>query len=392
MAEQEKILLIDFCNFEDYPIGGHLSFAKNLMLAFKNDLALIGITTNERDPIGQWFKKDINGILYDFFALARYKKSKTKHVLPDRLVSYILTNYYKNGILSCNIKNVFIQRHDILLATKRFGFKNVCYRFGGLENPLEFSKYWYAKYIASFFDKKFFSSFTGVKLILASGDKNSIKQMTTSSKGYISSESVYMFPTRIDDQIFKPLNKSEARKILNIRESDLIVSTTGRLSSIKGWRFMIDCYTEFEKRNPNSLFFFIGEGEDYGKMNDFISSRGLQSKIKLIGKKNPGEVALLLNASDLYIMGSQKEGWSTTLVEALACGVPICTTDFSSAKEIVSNGISGYVVENRNIEIFSNKMEDSLKLNRAVLPISTQIKRFAVSELKTDLLSLWSLM
>src|SRR6185312_2048108 len=213
-----------------------------------------------------------------------------------------------------------------------------------------------------------------------------------SSKGYISSESVYMFPTRIDDQIFKPLNKSEARKILNIRESDLIVSTTGRLSSIKGWRFMIDCYTEFEKRNPNSLFFFIGEGEDYGKMNDFISSRGLQSKIKLIGKKNPGEVALLLNASDLYIMGSQKEGWSTTLVEALACGVPICTTDFSSAKEIVSNGISGYVVENRNIEIFSNKMEDSLKLNRAVLPISTQIKRFAVSELKTDLLSLWSLM
>jgi glycosyltransferase involved in cell wall biosynthesis len=392
MTEQKKILLIDFCNFEDYPIGGHLSFAKNLMLAFKNDLALIGITTNEKDPLGQWFKKDINGVLHDFFALARYKKSKTKHLLPDRLVSYILTNYYKKGILSCNIKNVFIQRHDILLATKDFGFKNVCYRFGGLENPLEFSKYWYAKYIAAFFDKKFFSSFTGVKLILASGDKNSIKQMTISSKGHINSESVYMFPTRIDDQIFMPLNKSEARKILNIPESDLIVSTTGRLSSIKGWRFMIDCYIEFEKRNSGSSFYFIGEGEDYSEINDYIFSKGLQSKIKLMGKKNQEEVALFLNASDLYIMGSYKEGWSTTLVEALACGVPICTTNFSSAKEIVSDGITGYVVEDHNIEVFSNKMEDSFKLNRAQLPISSQIKRYAVSELRTELLNLWDLL
>ncbi|HEY5463293.1 MAG TPA: glycosyltransferase [Hanamia sp.] len=392
MTKQKKILLLDFCNFEDYPIGGHLSFVKNLMLAFKNDLALIGITTNEKDPLGQWFKKDINGVLYDFFALARYKKSKTKHVLPDRLVGYILINYYKKDILSCNIHNVFIQRHDILLATKGFGFKNVCYCFSGLENPLEFSKYWYAKYIAAFFDKKFFLSFKSVRLILAAGDENSIKQMTLKSGGYLNSESVYMFPTRFNDQVFMPLNKSDVRKKLNISESDLIISTTGRLSSIKGWRFMIDCYIEFEKKNPNSLFYFIGEGEDYGKINDYISSRGLQSKIKLTGKKNPGEVALFLNASDLYIMGSHKEGWSTTLVEALACGVPICTTDFSSAKEIVSNGITGYVVENRNIEVFSNKMEDSLKLNRAGLPISTQIKRYSVSELRADLLNLWSLM
>lgn len=392
MAEQKKILLIDFCNFENYPIGGHLSFAKNLMLAFKDDLALIGITTDKKDPLGRWFKKDINGIFYDFFALAKYSKSKTKHLLPDRLVSYILINYYKKDILNCNINNVFIQRHDILLATKSFGFKNVCFRFSGLENPLEFSKYWYAKYISTFFDKKFFLSFKSVRLILAAGDENSIKQMTVKSGGHLNSGVIYMFPTRFNDQVFMPLNKADARRILNISESDLIISTTGRLSSIKGWRFLIDCYIEFEKRNPNSLFYFIGEGEDYSAINDYISFRGLQLKIKLTGKKNPEEVALFLNASDLYIMGSYKEGWSTTLVEALACGVPICTTNFSSAKEIVSEGITGYVVEDRNIEIFCKKMEDSLKLNRIHLPIPSQIKRYALSELRKDLLNLWNLL
>lgn len=391
MEESKRIVLIDFCNFEDYPTGGLLSFAKNMMISFQNELVLVGITTDKKDPIGRWFKKNINGITYDFFALARYQKTKTKHYLPDRLVSYFLLKFFKRRILTKNIQNVFIQRPDILLAVKSFEFKNICYRFGGLENPLEFSKYRYAKFAAKFFEKKFFSSFGGVRLILASGDRNSIKQMTIRSKGHIKCESIHIFPTRIDDQIFMPFDKLKARKILNIRESDLIVSTTGRLSALKGWRFMIDCFFEFEKRNPNSLFYFIGEGEDFSKISQYISNKSLELKIKLMGKKNPKEIALFLNASDLYIMGSHNEGWSTTLVEALACGVPICTTNFSSAKEIISDGITGYVVEERNIEIFSNKMEDSLKLNRTQLPISSQIKRYAVSELRTDLLILWNL-
>lgn len=391
MDASKRILLIEFCNFEDYPIGGLLSFSKNLMVSFQNELVLIGITTHKEDPVGKWFKKTINGITYDFFALAKYNKTKTKHYLPDRLVSYFLLRYFKKKILSKNIQNVFIQRPDILQAVKNFRFTNICYRFGGLENPLEFSKYWYAKLAAKFFDKNFFSSFNGVKLILASGDENSIKQMTLRSNGHLNSESIFMFPTRINTQIFRPVNKSAARHILNIPESNFLISTTGRLSSIKGWTFMIDCYIEFEKGNEDSLFYFIGEGEDYDKISDYIFSKGLQSKIKLVGKKNQEEVALFLNASDLYIMGSYKEGWCTTLVEALACGIPICTTNFSSAKEIVTSGITGNVVEGRDIQKFSSKMEESSKIDRTTLPIPSQIKRYAVSELKTDLLNLWKL-
>ena len=249
MDTSKRILLIEFCNFEDYPIGGLLSFAKNLMVAFENELVLIGITTSKNEPVGKWFKKNINGITYDVFALARYNTTKTKHYLPDRLVSYFLLKYFRKRILAKGIQNVFIQRPDILQAVKNFGFKNICYRFGGLENPLEFSKYWYAQFAAKFFDKKFFSSFSNVQLILASGDKDSIKQMTARSNGHLNSESVFTFPTRINTQIFRPINKLNARKILNIPESEFLISTTGRLSSIKGWMFMIDCYIEFEKKN-----------------------------------------------------------------------------------------------------------------------------------------------
>jgi hypothetical protein len=128
----KRILIIDFCNFEDYQIGGHLSMSKNLMSAFGDRLALVGVTTSKNDQIGTWFKKNIDGVVYDFFALARFNIKKTKHFLPDRLMSYVSVRYYKKEILDINIQNVFVQRHEILPAINGFGLKNICFCFPGL--------------------------------------------------------------------------------------------------------------------------------------------------------------------------------------------------------------------------------------------------------------------
>ena len=59
----KRILIIDFCNYYDYQIGGHLTFAKSLMKAFGNQLALVGITTDRSDPIGRWIKKISMGLI-----------------------------------------------------------------------------------------------------------------------------------------------------------------------------------------------------------------------------------------------------------------------------------------------------------------------------------------
>ncbi len=109
MGEGGRILIIDFTNYEDYPIGGYLTFVRSMMNSFGNDLALAGITTSSQDPVGEWFKKDIMGINYDFFAMAKYSKLKTRHLLPDRMVNYLLLKYFQKRLLAINIKNVFIQ-------------------------------------------------------------------------------------------------------------------------------------------------------------------------------------------------------------------------------------------------------------------------------------------
>jgi glycosyltransferase involved in cell wall biosynthesis len=382
-----KILFIDFCNYEDYQIGGHLSFAKNLMYAFGNQLSLIGITTNKIDPLGNWFKKVIDGIEYDYFALTFYNKKSTKHFIPDRIACLLLMRYFRCKILKMNFQNVFVQRPEVLPAIKDFGYKNICYCFPGTENPLKTSKYWFGKYLATYFDKLLFSNLKDVKLILASADEDAIQSMINRSKGKIAREAVIKFPTRINTDIYRPINKKITREKINIPISKKVVITVGRLSTLKGWKFMIDSFILFEKNIPGSLFYFVGDGEDINKINDYIGIKKIKDKVFLVGRKSPTEISLFLNASDLFVMGSYKEGWSTTLIESVACGIPACVTNFSAASEIVQEGVNGYVENNWNTLDFATFMVKAMNLEIKEIDVS----QYSISQMKTDILKYWTL-
>jgi len=388
MDKKERILIIDFTNFEDYPIGGYLSFARSLMDSFGAELALVGITTSKDEPVGKWISKRIDGVTYDFFAMARYDKSKTRHLIPDRLVSYLLLKYYYKRILAFNIKNIFLQRQELLLSIPSKSV-NICYSFAGLENPLSISKYRYAPYLSRWFERFFFRQIKYAKTILASGDDNAIKEMIKRSKGMLKDGQVTKFPTRINTRKFRPLNQYEARVHLGISVSSTIVTTTGRLAHYKGWKFMIDCFRLFNYHVPDSHFYFVGEGEDNEDVKAYILINNLSEKVSLEGKKNPDEVALYLNASDLFIMGSYKEGWSTSLMEAIACGVPACVTEFSSATEIIVQGENGYVINGHDEDLFVQAMLKAMKMVRPVK--NENVIRYSSDRMKEDLLKYWEL-
>jgi glycosyltransferase involved in cell wall biosynthesis len=388
MKTDNRILLIDFANFEDYPIGGYLTFALNMMDAFGTELALAGITTSRYDPIGRWFKKVINGVEYDFFAMARYDRAKTRNIIPDRLVNYILAKYYKKRILKIGIKNIFLQRHESLIALSD-STVNICYSFPGLENPLMISKYSYAGILATWFERRFFKKIAHAVTILARGDDNAIREMIARSNGALAGRTIVKFPTRIRTDIFKPVDRNEARSSLGLPENATLVLTTGRLAWLKGWKFMIDSYVKFSENVPSPQFILVGEGEDYEKIKLYISENKLTDKISLTGKKSRADIALYLNASDLYVMGSFKEGWPTALMEAVACGVPACATEFSSVDEIIIEGENGYILRTRNEEEFAEAMLKALKFKRPVR--NEHVIRYSSDLLKDDILSYWKL-
>jgi glycosyltransferase involved in cell wall biosynthesis len=387
---KQKILLIEVCNYVDYPIGGYLSFAKQMVSSFGSDLYLVGMSNDTETPTGKWMKKNINGIEFNFLSVRKSKKRSKKGFIPERLKSFFAVLWHKKKIFSQNIDNVFIQTPEVLFATHKAKIKNLCVRIPGVENPLSISRYWYGKYFSKLFDFFFFKQLKRAKVILASADSNAITQFVNKSKNALKASQVVKFPTRVDTNIFKPhQNKNIPKHLIKFEK---IILTTGRLSALKGWEFMLNCFQKFLISNPNSVFLFAGDGEERILMENYLINNNLSGNVIILGRVNHFDLANYLNIADLYVMGSYVEGWSTSLAEAVACQKPIVCTDFSSARDMVIDGYNGFVINKHDIDLFSQKMNEAIRL-----PVSnmqamvSSMEKYSTNNLKESILENWKL-
>lgn len=369
-----KLLVIQFCNFEDYPTGGHLTFVRNMISSFSNDsLSLVGISTDKQTPIGRWTTKTINGKEYNYFSVKRCKVLSSKPIIPMRFIAFMSIYKYRKAFLKCDYDYIFFQTNDVLFSLSPKELQKSCICLPGVKNSLTASRYKWARKLDRLYDYLFFKKVHHLKLILASASNNEILELIERSKGRLSPDRIKQYPTRYDEKIFFPKSKEQCRKELNIPESMQSIITVGRLAEFKGWRLMIDAFEIFKKRNSNGHLFFIGDGEDENIIKGYITEKGLEDKITLLGRKSPQIVSSYLSASDIFIMGSLYEGWSTALVEACACGIPCVTTDFSSADEMIKVGQNGYILRNRDEKELSDLIEKALHLDRNEIIKNTYI-------------------
>lgn len=380
-----KILNIEGCNYIDFPVGGQLTFAKQLMTVFGNDITLVGFVTDD-SPLGVWHKRIINDIEYDFFALFRAKNTSKKPLVPRRLRVWINLVLYKEKILQVKPNLVVTQSPEVVIPVSGWGYKNFCYYIAGAGNPLALSRRRYARLLAGFYDSIYFPALKKISVVLAAADNDSIKDLIRRSKNILKDGDIKFFPTRIDTNVFKNMDKDLCREKLNIDKGKIVISTSGRLHWVKGWNLMLDAYQIFLKHLPESIFYFIGDGNDRLTIEKYITDNKLLDKVVLLGSKPQEVVSQYINASNLFVMGSFMEGWATSMVEAKACGTPVCATNFSSAKELINIGVDGYIVDVREPNIFAEKMLEALNIKVDTTKLKNEIQKYSLDNLKTDFL------
>ncbi len=385
---QTTCLIIENCNFIDYPTGGHLSFARQMMYAFGNRLALVGITT-DNTPIGKWVEKEIDGIRYQFFSVGRRKGSARKPVIPERLSMFTDLMRYRKKILSSGIKNVFTQAPEILMVVSRWHMESICYDFPGVENPLVMPRYSWGKMLINLYDRELFKALKKVDVILACADEASIRDLTRRSKGSLQRDRVILFPTRVDTSVFRATGKRVAREALHLPPDSLIIMSCGRISRVKGWDLLLDSFSVLLSKFPHALFIFVGDGEERNLLKTHATALGLDGKVIITGFQKPEMVAGYINAADLVVVGSHKEGWSIAMLEALACGKNVVSTNISGASDMILEGVTGFIVRSRNAEMFATAIESALSMPD---PNDTSVaasEKYALEHLQNDIAGLW---
>lgn len=376
-----RILVIDNVNYEDYPTGGILNFYRNMLPAFGSDLLLAGITTDTATPVGIWTQKTIEGQRFEYFSMARVTPSAKRPFIPERISNCFYIRKHINSILKRNDFDwIVTHKPEVMYFIPDGYMSKTCYIMPGVENPLSISRYPWARNLAGLYDSFFLMPKAAkARKLLAAADYNDRKAFADRSKGKINVDNVIEFPTRYDDSIYG-VNRTTHN------DNEKVFVTVGRLGWFKGWKLMIDSLKQTHEIISNAKLYFIGDGEDYDKIKTYIHEQGLNESVILLGKKSPREIAEWLNKADVFVMGSMAEGWSTSLVEACACGVPCVVTDFSSAREMVADGKNGYVVTGRDEKDFSKRMIEALSLNRDdVIEYDKRYERLAVSHLKEDM-------
>jgi len=138
--------------------------------------------------------------------------------------------------------------------------------------------------------------------------------------------------------------------------------TIGRLVEKKGLQYSIEAVRRLVSEGVNVKYWIAGEGPLRSKLRDTIAASRLEGHVKLLGQVTRPEVLRLLERSHIFILSSvtagngDTEGMPVVLREAQAAGLPVITTDHAGNPEAIQNGVTGFVVPERDVDALHERL------------------------------------
>jgi teichuronic acid biosynthesis glycosyltransferase TuaC len=152
----------------------------------------------------------------------------------------------------------------------------------------------------------------------------------------------------VDSQKFSPINKTEARASLGLPADALLLITVGGLVERKGFHRVIELLPELRRRFPNLAYLIVGgagaEGDWRSRLEAQVAQLGLNKAVYFLGAMPSEQLRVPLSAADVFVLATRNEGWANVLLEAMACGLPVVTTDVGGNREVVCDEKFGRIV------------------------------------------------
>lgn len=201
-----------------------------------------------------------------------------------------------------------------------------------------------------------------------------------------------VIPNTINVQEFEfKLNKDEKRKNLGLSASDIVVTCVSKLRRGKGHEYLLEAFESLACHsspllchsrgdgNPVSFchpelisgssprkslkLLVVGDGEQKQELLNQVENYASKSSILFLGNRD--DVKEILKISDIFVLATEGEGMSNAIMEAMASGLPVITTDIPENRELIENDRTGILVSPKDSDaiaqpievLFSNKPE-----------------------------------
>jgi D-inositol-3-phosphate glycosyltransferase len=162
-----------------------------------------------------------------------------------------------------------------------------------------------------------------------------------------SPEKISVIPCGVNLELFRHLDKEEARRNLGFN-GDNIILFVGRIDPLKGIDRLLMALPKLDTRRKLKLL-VIGGGEDsqpeVESLQRLSRSLHIQDSVTFAGIVDQKELPLYYSAADVCVIPSYYESFGLVALESLACGTPIVATRVGGIESVVRQGQNGYMVE-----------------------------------------------
>jgi teichuronic acid biosynthesis glycosyltransferase TuaC len=152
----------------------------------------------------------------------------------------------------------------------------------------------------------------------------------------------------VDVERFSPVSREAAREALGIARDALVLISVGGLTERKGFHRVIDCLPDLVHRFPGLQYLIVGaagpEGDWGERLRRQVMELGLEGTVRFLGFVPPECLRGPLSAADVFVLATRNEGWANVFLEAMACGLPVVTTDVGGNREVVCKDSLGSVI------------------------------------------------
>lgn len=127
-----------------------------------------------------------------------------------------------------------------------------------------------------------------------------------------------------------------------------IILTACRLTRWKGVDGIIRVLADLKELASDIMLLVIGDGPERSNLESLAKDLGVADKVKFLGSVHYDITLNYMRAADLFVLNTNYEGLSHTLLEAMTAGVPIVTTNVGGNPEVIEDGKSGLLVDYKN--------------------------------------------
>lgn len=145
-----------------------------------------------------------------------------------------------------------------------------------------------------------------------------------------------------DDAKLDRVDRSILKKDLKI--SGQFILSVGRLVPWKGFDTLISLMAELKEIFPELKLLIAGDGPDKDKLQKIIDDNFLTETVCLLGRVEHDHLLKYLRAADVFVLNTSYEGFSHQLLETMAVGTPIVTTNVGGNPELIKDGENGLLV------------------------------------------------